>query len=123
MPPGHFQFNYKFSDTEGISFGDLPYIDIHGDLLIYYDSLSGDDFVDCWCSRWDVNNYTIIVETILKEEDAYNIIDNTVPGAVGELYEILGRKHYYDMTWNKENTLRLVPHSCTRYTRATQSFS
>jgi len=79
------------------------------DLAIFYNSLAGNDFVDCRCSRWDIQNYNVIVETWLNSTDLKSIRDNIRPGAVGELYNILGRPRYYDKTWRGKNTLRLLP--------------
>jgi len=79
------------------------------DLAIYYDSLNGNDFLDCRCSRWDVQNYSVIIETWLKKADFQNLVSNTKVGAVGELYNILGKPRYYDKTWQGNNTIRLFP--------------
>jgi len=82
------------------------------DLAIYYDSLGGNDFVDCRCSRWDVQNYNVVIETWVKEAQLQLIKNNTIPGAVGQFTDILGRPRYYDQTWNafgNGNTLRLLP--------------
>jgi len=105
--PSHNQFHYYFDDTEGITFGE--YIPNLGDLLIYYNSLMDEDYIDCNCSRWDVNDYSIIVETVLDKNKIQTLNDNIVPGAVGELYSILGKPNYYDKTWDDKNTLKLVP--------------
>ena len=110
----HYSFPYFFSDVDGINFTG-PSIpvgqpSIHKwDLAIYYDSLASNDYIDCRCSRWDVQNYQVIIETWLKKADMANLIDNTTVGAVGELYTILGRPRYYDKTWSSKNTLRLLP--------------
>ena len=81
------------------------------DLYIYYDSLTGNDYLLCRCSRWDVSNYTVVIETWLKKSDLQTLRNNIVPGAVGELYTILGKPMYYDQTWEGNNTLRFVPNS------------
>jgi len=83
----------------------------YGDLLIYYNGGSEDsgDYVDCWCSRWDIQNYDIIIETWIKKDDVQTLQDNIRPGAVGELYTILGKPLYYDKSWDGSNTLRLKP--------------
>lgn len=81
------------------------------DLHIYYNSLTGNDFISCRCSRWDVDNYSFVVETWLKESDLQNILNNVTPGATGELYKILGKPQFFDSTWQGENTLRFVPSS------------
>jgi len=117
----HFEFPYYFTDNDipsrplrGIDFGDIPVPppkDHLYDLSIYYDSLTGDDFIDCRCSRWDVQNYSVIVEAWIKKTDMKTLLDNTVVGAVGELYNILGRPRYYDKTWSGDNTLKISPTS------------
>jgi len=81
------------------------------DLYIYYDSFTGNDYIDCYCSRWDTNNYEIVIETWIKKTDLQTLRDNITPNAVGELYNILGRPKYYDKTWSSENTLKLKPNS------------
>jgi hypothetical protein len=79
------------------------------DLAIYYDSLAGSDYIDCKCSRWDVQNYSVIVETWINKNEYQYIVNNIRPGAVGELYKILGKPLYYDSSWDGSNTLRLLP--------------
>lgn len=110
--PSHRQFNYFFDDDFGICFGPCGWVatpKYSYDLAIYYGSMEENDFLDCRCSRWDVNNYTIIVETWLKKGDVQTLLSNITPGAVGELYKILGKPHYYDKTWSKSNTLKFLP--------------
>lgn len=110
MGTKHYDFNYTFSDTEGITFQEIHYIfNFDYDLAIYYNTLTGSDYIDCRCSRWDVSDYSVVVETWLTPEQANTLRTNTVPGAVSELYEILGRPFYYDKTWQGNNTIRLYP--------------
>jgi len=76
-----------------------------GDLTI-----SGSNFsIDCYCSRWDIDNYQVIIETWLTKSNLISLRDNIVPGAAGELYKILGKPHFYDMTWEDNNTIKLIP--------------
>jgi len=77
------------------------------DMVIYYSSLAAPHCISCMCNRWDQNDWNIVVETNLTKSQFQNIYDNLTPAAVGELYEVLGKKVYYDMTWNGENTLKL----------------
>jgi hypothetical protein len=101
----HYAFPYFFSDVDGINW----HTPIHEyDLSIYYDS-EPYTFIDCRCSRWDSDNYQIILETWLKKSDLQLLIDNTTPGAVSELYNVLGKPFHYDKTWTADNTLRIVP--------------
>jgi len=105
----HFSFPYYFSDVDGINFQGIT--NIIGDLLIYY---NGNNFIDCRCSRWDVQDYSVICETWLKKDDLQTLVSNIVPGGVKELYQILGRKFYYDQTWQSKNTIKLEPNIYTK---------
>lgn len=79
------------------------------DLRIWYDSMIGTNYIDCRCSRWDVDGYSLIVETWLKKSDLQTLRNNIVPQAVGELYKIMDVPHHYDTTWSANNTLKLSP--------------
>jgi len=122
MGAGHYHFNYKFSDTEGINFGSQD-ISLFGDLLIYYGSRTGQSFIDCWCTRWDQSNWNITVETFLDKSDLNTLLDNTLPGAVGELWEVLGSIVHYDQSWEGLNTIKFTPHPYTTFTPNTGNFS
>jgi len=75
-------------------------------------TISGNNFsIDCNCSRWDSDSYQVIMEAWLKKSDLKNLRDNITPGAVDELYTVLGKPFYYDKTWTAENTIRLIPDS------------
>lgn len=81
---------------------------VNKDLLIYYDSLTGSDYIPCDCSRWDVDNYSVIIETWLTKSQLKTLRDNIRPGATGELFSILSRPYFYDMSWDGSNTVRFV---------------
>jgi len=84
--------------------------DYTGDLLIFYSGSSyNTSGIDCKCSRWDVSDYDVVVETWLTKSQLQTLRSNITPGAVGELYKVLGKPTYYDKTWSSENTLRLSP--------------
>jgi hypothetical protein len=76
------------------------------DLYIYF---SGNHYVSGNCSRWDVNDYSVVIETWLKKRAYNDLNDNIRPGAVKELYKILGKPKYVDTSWQGKNTLRLYP--------------
>jgi len=104
-----YDFPYGISDDIVIYFGGHPPGDANGDLLIYYPPITDYNWIDCWCSRWDYDNYSIKVETWLKKDALKDLRDNIVPGAVDELYNVLGKPFYYDKTWTASNTVRLRP--------------
>lgn len=75
-----------------------------GDLDIYY---SGSHYIRCWCSRWEQDNYSISLETFMYKDSAQTIINNTIPGSIGE-WKIATRGYkYYDSTWKGKNTLHI----------------
>jgi hypothetical protein len=104
----NYVFPYTFTAIDGINFGELEQIPIPHfyDLSIFYDN---DNYVEGRCSMWNVTDYTLTVDTWLKEESVKILRQHMVPGAVGELYQILGRPTYYDKTWESKNTLILKP--------------
>ena len=124
----HYKFPYAFSDNDeaapdgggkqGINFGNIWKYGANGDLLIYYNTtdLSGENpnYIECWCSRWDVQDYSVIIETWIKKESVEILRNSIKPGAVGELYNILGVPRYYDKTWTKANTLVFYPLQYTK---------
>lgn len=126
----HFHFPYWFTDNDESSIDGSNYrgIDFNsywqkydGDLLILlHDDLdvTATEYISCWCSRWDVDNYSIVLETWLKKDELQLLLENIRPGAVGELYKILGRPHFVDKSWTKNNTIRVVPNKYKTYERA-----
>lgn len=121
----HFAFPYFFDNSKGISFGNLAtnWITLDGDLFIYYNTLAGSNFMCCRCSRWDTEDYSVTIETWLHHTDLRTLLSNIVPGATGELYQILGRPYMYDQTWQGNNTLRIVPNKYTSYDTYNDEFS
>jgi len=110
----HRTFPYYFDDDFGFCFGPCalppsPPFKYDNDLAIYYGNMGTSDFLDVKCSRWDVQDYSVIIETWMKKSDVDTLMDNIIPGAVGELFKILGRRHMYDTTWSAENTIKFLP--------------
>jgi len=116
----HWRFPYFFSDNDnsapdggtkqGINFRGIWHWD--KDLLIYYGDRNNPDsgaFVNCWCSRWSVENYSITIETWLKKDDLQKIRDSITPGACKEMWSIMGLPKFYDTTFQSKNTIKLVP--------------
>jgi len=74
--------------------------------LIY----SGSSYFYFYPTRWDEDNWSVVVETFLTDVHRDLLFANVVPGAVAELYNILGRPKYIDTTYNSGNTLIIVPY-------------
>ena len=92
--------------------GDAPTSEIvtftDKDLSIYYGAGLGSSF-DVRCSRWDCDNYNIIVEAWLTKSQLNALMNNTRPGAVKELKRVIFSPKFYDMSWSSRNTLKLKP--------------
>jgi len=80
------------------------------DLRIYY---SGSAYFDTYCSRWDQDDYSLIIEMHLTKEERDKLRNNIRPGAVAELYRLLGRPVYYDTSFGR-NTIKVAPISGTQ---------
>lgn len=79
-------------------------------LRIYYSCNSyPNNYIDCWCTRWDENNWGLVAETFLGSSNRDNLFANVTPGAVRELYNILGTPKYIDTTYTSGNTIILEP--------------
>lgn len=59
--------------------------------------------------RWDEDNWGGTIEFSCESGARDNIFNNIVPGAVRELYNILGTPHYIDTTYESGNTLIFEP--------------
>lgn len=81
-------------------------------LRIYYSCNSyPNNYIDCWCTRFDEGNWDLTVETFLESGNRNTLFENVVPGAVRELYSILGQPKYIDNTYSSGNTLIFEPQS------------
>jgi hypothetical protein len=69
------------------------------DLDIYYDDLLDPNVINCWCTRWDVQDNSVIIETFLNKSQVETLQDNIVPGAVSELFTVMGKTTYYDTSF------------------------
>ena len=80
-----------------------------GDIIISGNSCS----INCWTSRWTCDNFSLTCETWLRKSDVQLLRNNITPGLTKEMYNVLGLPHFYDQTFKRENTLRLIPNvSC-----------
>jgi len=66
-----------------------------------------------WCSKWDEDDWSIRLEFIANKPTRDIIIGNITPGAVSELYNILGEPKFIDTTYSSGNTLIIAPVSGT----------
>jgi len=80
------------------------------DLRIY---IPGGRHIDCPCARWDEDNFSIVIETYLNKNQRDLLRNNIRPGAVAELYRILGKPVYYDTSFGY-NTITISPISGTQ---------
>ena len=77
--------------------------------LIWHNPFDSNSYIGGNCSRWTQDGKEITLETWLNKTDLQTLRSHITPGAVRELYQILGDPVYYDNTWESNNTLRLLP--------------
>jgi len=98
--------NYKFLEREGTTLEDSSNYSNDGTIV-------GADWSDrdirCWNTRFDEGNWDCTIETFLDPCDRNFIARNITPGAVKEMYNILGTPTYWDITYNSGNTLTFLP--------------
>ena len=121
----HYHFPYFFSDNDnaapdggtkqGINFSQIW--KFTKDLVIYYGSRDKEtnQYIEGWCTRWDVQDYNVIISTWLSKADLQTLKEHIRPGAVKELFKVLGKPKFYDSTWQGMNSLRLVPNIHTKW--------
>jgi len=99
--------NCKFDDRKGNKLGDVSGYGHTGSIFGNVSWM--DRNIRCWNSRWDESNESIIIETFVDGCDRNYIADNIIPGAVSELYNILGTKVFKDITYTSSNTIVAEP--------------
>jgi len=81
-----------------------------GSLIIsYFPSENSLGIINCWCTRWDEDNYNVVVETFLESSNRNALFNCLSPGSVREFYNILGTPKYIDTTYDSSNTLIIEP--------------
>ena len=70
---------------------------------------SANDNFNLWCTRWDEGNWDVTIEVMAHKQDRDMIAGAVTPGAVAELYNILGTPYYRDITYNSGNTVVVTP--------------
>ena len=98
---------YNVNAIDGTSLKDS--VNSHNPILNGNTTLTTGDSIDCWASRFDIDNYNITIETILSPGDRNDLFKNITPGAVRELYNILGTPYFIDSTYSSGNTINVDP--------------
>ena len=78
---------------------------------VYREEMWTDRDIRCWCNRWDEGNWDVTIETMMDAHDRNFLFEHVTPGAVSELYNILGTPYYKDSTLKSGNTLIIAPYS------------
>lgn len=63
----------------------------------------------CKCSSWNMEKDLTTIECYMDKSERNLLFQSIKPGAVEELYEILGETHYVDSTYSNANTIYLYP--------------
>jgi len=66
-------------------------------------------YIECPIKRWDEGNWDLVIETFLGSSNRNTLFANVTPGAVRELYNILGTPNFIDTTYTSGNTLIFEP--------------
>lgn len=66
-------------------------------------------YIDIPITRWDEDDWGLVVETYVGSSNRNTIFKNIIPTAVTELYNILGTPYYKDTSWSSGNTIILEP--------------
>lgn len=98
---------HEFREKIGDKFYDTGPYNITGNL--YNSPEWKDNSIRCWCNRWDRDNYLHTLEVILNTSDRNYLTRNITPGAVKDLFTILGETTYIDTTYASSNTLVVEP--------------
>ena len=79
-------------------------------LRIYMPSEQAANYIDCWCTRWDEDNYNITIETFLGSANRNLLFSHMIPGGYSEKRNLLGWIWVRDITYPRNsNTLWLEP--------------
>ena len=78
---------------------------------VYYSGSNLTKYFDCAITRWDESNDSLVIETILTSGNRNTLFSHTIPGAVSELYSILGKKKFIDTSYSSSNTIIVSPTS------------
>jgi len=78
---------------------------------IYYfpSSDAYNQYFSCPISRWQEDNWNVIIETFLESGNRNSLFANVIPGAVREIYNILGTPKFIDISYSSGNTLIIEP--------------
>ena len=76
---------------------------------VYYSGNNLSYYLDIPITRWDEGNWDLTIETFLESGNRNILFAHLTPGAVGELYNVLGTPCYIDTTYTSSNTLIINP--------------
>lgn len=97
---------YKCNDRKGSTLDDSSGNGLDGAIT----GATWDDVtMDCWATRFDETDYSVICETFLTAGQRNMLFNSVTPGIIRELKSILGKPWYLDGTFSNRNTIRLEP--------------
>jgi len=96
----------KFDDREGTSMKEEQY---DATTITVNDPTWKDRDIRCWNTRWDEGNWDVTIETFMDPCDRNYLMAHVTPGAVRELYNILGTPRFIDTTYSSSNSLIYEP--------------
>ena len=82
-------------------------------LRLYYSGNNyPNNYIDCWCKRWDEGNWDVTIELPLGSGARDELFQYVTPGSYRDLFEnnVLGYHYFIDSTFSASmNTLILEP--------------
>ena len=97
----------KFKDKEGTELVDGGSYNISGNAI--GGPVWTNNPVGCMCSNWKESNYDVTIETFLDASDRGYLFDNLIPGAIKQVYTILGQPHFADLSYSSGNSIIASP--------------
>lgn len=84
---------------------------VGGNLRIYYSACAyPSEYFECWCKRWDEDNWNITIETFLTSANRDTLFRNVSPGIIRTYNNKLGQVINLDGTFSAStNTLVMEP--------------
>jgi len=77
--------------------------------IYYFPTKTTSGFVSVPITRWDEGNWDVTIESFMGGANRNTLFSNVTPGAVSELYNILGTPRFIDTTYKSSNTFVIEP--------------
>jgi len=80
-----------------------------GDIEIYVGGMTDNEKIKSYCTRWDVSNYLLTVETFVDKDNANLIRENCNPGQYQRHDILTDHPQFTDLSLNNDNMIKIKP--------------